>query len=193
MADGAVASTGTPVTNRLSWFSSILSSTLTVTSVPLVPLACGLVISRRWSSVGGMIDVGAVCAFDFMLAMLLPPVRCGPPRDLTDFLPFPWPLPLRTGDLVGLCFFADCARRDASGLSSPPEDNDESELSDEYDTRRLFGGRSSSPSRVSLRKDDSRDRVRLSSSSDGTAWLDMRRCWMEAKNEARTERAKDIG
>lgn len=181
MADGAVASTVTPVTNRLSWFSSILSSTLTVTSVPLVPLACGLVISRRCSSVGGMIDVGAVCALDFILAMLLPPVRCGPPRDLADFLPLPWPLPLRTGDLVGLCFFADCARRDASGLSSSPDDNDESELSDEYDTRRLFGGRSSSPSRVSLRKDDSRERVRLSSSSDGTVWLDMTRCWMDAK------------
>lgn len=61
----------TPVANRDSWFSSILSSTFTLVSRLFTPFE-GRISSRSWAVGGGRL-AGAVCAFAFLL--VLPP-RC---------------------------------------------------------------------------------------------------------------------
>lgn len=104
---------------------------------------------------------GAVCAFDFILAILLPP-RGGLARDLPLVLPFP----LRLGDFCG--FSAVSAREAARGFSAS---SSEFELREEYDTRRRLVGGSPSPLKASLRKDDAGESGPFSSASEGTTRL----------------------
>jgi hypothetical protein len=127
-----VLSIGTPAVKRDSWFSSILSSTLTLVSCPLKPFTFPFVFGRL------LVDeepLRAACDFfDFLPGTCLPLLLPGTERTPT-------------------------VTRAARGLSSSSSSSMSSaSLNEDEETLRFFAG---FWCEISLNKDDAGDRARL--------------------------------
>ena len=125
-------SIGTPAVKRDSWFSSILSSTLTLVSCPLIPFTFPFVFGRL------LVDeepLRAACDFfDFLPGTCLPLLLPGTERTPTVI-------------------------RAARGLSSSSSSSMSSaSLNEDEETLRFFAGLLCE---ISLNKDDAGDRARL--------------------------------
>jgi hypothetical protein len=118
---------------------------------PLTPLLAGRVMSSRSFSVGGGRATGAVLAFDFMLAIPLPPFP--PWRPTLSLLRRRWEC----------AAFSDW--RVARGRSSSSAEEDEAELREEYEILRRFAA--GSAFKASLKNDDAGE-AGCCSSSEGT-------------------------
>jgi hypothetical protein len=129
-------STGTPVVKRESWFSSILSSTLTLASCPFIPFTFPFVLGRLLVEEA---PLRAACDFfDFLPGTCLPLLLPGPERTPTVI-------------------------RVARGLSSSSSSSSSSSrssasLNEDEETLRFFAGLWCE---TSLNRDDAGDRARL--------------------------------
>lgn len=132
--DLPTASIGTPAVKRDSWFSSILSSTLTLASCPLIPFTFPFVFGRL------LVDnepLRAACDFfDFLPGTCLPLLLPGTERT---------PTVIR-------------AARGLSSSSSSSSSMSSASLNEDEETLRFFAGLWCE---ISLNKDDAGDRARL--------------------------------